>query len=424
MIKAVTITLALTLFLSLCSACLAQQANGEDAAIGEVIRRQAGRVTLRQKLADAAVAEQRRDLVAASKLYSEAWDLVLMIGIGSVPIEADQTRVGLVAVRLELAQNAEHRGDYREADQQLVEILRVDPKNAAALDLKALNDKMIAQTKMPSPEAELRARAIVAERRTNDTRIQDGKLLFEMGKVDEAEVKLKLALRDDPQNQAAAYYLNLIAESRYKDAERRKVTVEKKSLVDIEQEWSSTSRRDLLPVPNPYLKEARLPHTSRGRQLIYSKLERIRLDNVKYEGLPLSEVIQTLNDEAKRRDPDKKGINFIINPNVDTGAAQAVPGAVDPATGLPTAAAPPEPVDLGQVLVKIVPPLTDISMGELLDAIIKVADKRIKYSVEDYAVVFSLKGAEPSPIYTRIIKVDPNTFIQGLESVADRKSVV
>src|SRR5262249_39928237 len=136
------------------------------------------------------------------------------------------------------------------------------------------------------------------------------------------------------------------------------------------------------------------------------------------ESLPLGEVIINLNDEAKKRDPEKRGLNFIINPNAEAGAISAVPGAIDQATGLPAGpAAPPEPVDVSAISIKINPALSDVRLADVLDAIVRVADKPIKYSIEDYAVVFSLRGAEVSPLYTRLIKVDPNTFVQGLESV-------
>ena len=96
-----------------------------------------------------------------------------------------------------------------------------------------------------------------------------------------------------------------------------------------------------------------------------SKLNRIRLNQVMYDGLPLSEVVRNLSESAKERDPDKIGINFLINPNPDNSASVTTtaptggegspfggPGAVppgvagggaqqiDPATGLPMAAAP------------------------------------------------------------------------------------
>src|SRR5262249_15519778 len=82
------------------------------------------------------------------------------------------------------------------------------------------------------------------------------------------------------------------------------------------------------------------------------------------------------------------------------------------------AAAPAEAIDVGAASVKLVPPLNDVRMADVLDAIVKVADHKIKYTIEDYAVVFSLKGAEAIPLFTRVIKVDPNTFEQGLQSVA------
>jgi bla regulator protein BlaR1 len=46
--------------------------------------------------------------------------------------------------------------------------------------------------------------------------VQDGKLLYQLGKMDEAELKLQEALAQDPSNQAAQYYLNLIKQSRAK----------------------------------------------------------------------------------------------------------------------------------------------------------------------------------------------------------------
>jgi hypothetical protein len=57
------------------------------------------------------------------------------------------------------------------------------------------------------------------------------------------------------------------------------------------------------------------PAASPGRQAVSLKLERIRLEHVRYEGLPLGEVVINLGDEAIKRDPEKKGINFMINPN-------------------------------------------------------------------------------------------------------------
>ena len=131
-----------------------------------------------------------------------------------------------------------------------------------------------------------------------------------------------------------------------------------------------------------------------GRQVISNKLDLIRLDTVRYDGLPLSEVVLNLRDEAKKRDPDKKGINFLINPNAPADIAPVMALTLGP-DGNPLPAPPPEAVDIGAIMVKINPPLNDVRLVDVLDAVVKVAERPIKYSVEDYGVVFSLQGPEP-----------------------------
>jgi general secretion pathway protein D len=56
-------------------------------------------------------------------------------------------------------------------------------------------------------------------------------------------------------------------------------------------------------------------------------------------------------------------------------------------------------------------------MADVLDAITKVADQPIKFTIEDYAIVFSPKALEQAVLYTKVFKVDPNTFVQGLQGV-------
>jgi type II secretory pathway component GspD/PulD (secretin) len=72
-------------------------------------------------------------------------------------------------------------------------------------------------------------------------------------------------------------------------------------------------------------------------------------------------------------------------------------------------------VDASSINVKLT--LSDVRLADVLDAIVLVADHPIKYSVEDYAIVFSARGPEPMQLETRTFKLDPNTFYQGLESV-------
>jgi hypothetical protein len=162
-----------------------------------------------------------------------------------------------------------------------------------------------------------------------------------------------------------------------------------------------------------------------------------------------------LFDESKKRDPEKQGINFLITNNADTPAPT-----IDPATGFPVPASVPD-VPMDGVAVKFNLPLRNVRLLDVLNAIVKVADQPVKYSVEEFGVVFSpdaqspriarmaqatageadqlLKAAseksfkdaekqykdlidgkrftpaEPEQLKVRTFKVDSASFLQGLE---------
>jgi len=141
-----------------------------------------------------------------------------------------------------------------------------------------------------------------------------------------------------------------------------------------------------------------------------------------FDSLPLPQVVEYLKEEAAKRDPE--GINFLINPNVATPAVTHV---ADPTTGLPVPAPAPEPLDMNSVIIRINPPLKNVRLKDALDAIVKVADRPIQYSVEPYGVVISQDrdasqhaSVQPSPAETtmlqvRTFKVDTNIFLAGVE---------
>ncbi len=84
---------------------------------------------------------------------------------------------------------------------------------------------------------------------------------------------------------------------------------------------------------NPF-NRTNLVHTSKGRQEIMSKLEKLRVDEVTYDHVHLSDVIKDLAARAKALDPDKIGINFLIARELPSSTTAAIVQ-IDPATGLP-----------------------------------------------------------------------------------------
>jgi tetratricopeptide (TPR) repeat protein len=390
MTKAAPLSLGFILLLA-AAAMLPAQTSPTDAAVNEAVLRQANTIILRQKLLEAKNTAARGDLPGAAKLYEDANTLVEQIGSG-IDAEKAQTISGLVSTRLTLARRAQSQGDLHEAATQVSRVLKVDPQNADALAFKKNNDRALASMlgKMPDEETQQKIPYIINDKTAAGTLVRDGKLLYEMGKFDEAEVKLKEGIRLDPDDEGAFYYMNLVKQARY-DRETRAHTINtQERMVQVENAWVKPVNRGLLPVPNPYAL-TNLVHTGDGREVIYSKLNRIRFEADDHsiswpEGLPLSEVLRTLSEKAKSRDPDKKGINFLFNPNAAAASAVTTPAggamAIDPATGLPVAAAPAgggESVDASSINVKLT--LSDVRLADVLDAIVLVADHPIKYSV-------------------------------------------
>jgi tetratricopeptide (TPR) repeat protein len=421
MTKAAPFSLGLILLLAATAPGLAQTSPA-DTAVNEAVLRQANTIILRQKLMDAKNTALRGDLPGAAKLYEDAYTLVEQIGSG-IDAEKAQTISGLASTRLALARQAQRQDDLHEAATQVSRVLKVDPQNPEALAFKKKNDALLASTrgKRPDEPTVQQAQYIANDKTQAGTLTRDGKLLYEMGKFDEAEVKLRDAIKLDPDNAGAYYYMNLVKQARYDREEHMHTIDTQERMVQVENAWVKPISRGLLPEPNPYA-STNIVHTGVGREVIYSKLNRIPIDKVPWaEGLPLSEVLRNLSDMSKLRDPDKKGINFIFNPNTAAAsAATPVGGAttINPATGLPEAApaaAGGEAVDAGGITVKLT--LSDVRLADVLDAIVLVADHPLKYSVLDYGVVFSAKGPETLQLETRTFKVDPNTFVQGLESV-------
>ncbi|MDB6059543.1 MAG: Type and secretion system protein [Verrucomicrobiales bacterium] len=387
----------------------------------EAVKRQEATIRLHQKVNEAADAEKKHRVVDASKLYQEAVALIPSAVVNDPRANADKAAAsdGLVRMRVELSNRARKNGDLLEAQKQLDAAVRIQPQNPNLVRMKMELDVVVQESRGTRPSDDVLKKIPEEQQKKIDiaTRVQNGKLLYEMGRLKEAEAELKEAIRQEPGNKAAYYYLDLIKEGTYRHGASAREEYEKSRVLSVEDSWLPSHKNEGLQVPNP-MARTNLVYTTKGRQNIFSKLEQIHLNEVSYD-LPLSEVLKTLRDESRKRDPDQKGINFLINPHSDAGiGAVSGPDPNAPPGTTPTApVAAPTTVDLSQVTIKISPPLNDVTLSDVLDAITKVADVPIKFTIEDYAVVFSPRPPEAVALYSKQFHVDPNTFIQGLEGV-------
>src|SRR5208283_3979126 len=122
---------------------------------------------------------------------------------------------------------------------QVNRVLKVDPQNSEALAFKKKNDalQVSLRGKMPDDATLQQMPDITKERTEAGTLVRDGKLLYEMGKFDEADVKLKEAIKLDPDNTAAFYYMNLVKQAHF-DREAHMHTIDtQERMVQVENAW-------------------------------------------------------------------------------------------------------------------------------------------------------------------------------------------
>ncbi|MBM3846412.1 MAG: hypothetical protein FJ405_09020 [Verrucomicrobia bacterium] len=390
-----------------------------DDAAAEGMRRQAAKIELRTKLEKAQEAEKAGRSAEAARLYEECLQQLRNTG-PTVEAEVAAVKAGMAASRLQVAQQAQRAGDMLEAERQVDRVLVVDPANAAAQQYKKNLEQIKAQLagKMPSPEALAVIPESTAERVKLGTKVQDAKVLLEAGRIQEAEAKLKEVIAADPSNQQAYYYMNFIQEHKNNQELLKREGWARDTFAKVTQSWMDPNTRANLPQPNGYARTNSV-NTSKARQNLFSKLGRITVSEIKFDNKTLADVVKDLSTEAQKRDPDRVGINFLVSPAAEQTAPP--PPVIDPNTGqpIPQAAAPVEgAVNVGEVNIVMPNPIRNVSLAELLEAIVKTADRPIRYSVEDYAIIFSFRSRESEMLHTRVFKVDPNTFRQGLESVA------
>ncbi len=430
-VNGTTATVGVCLYLAIATTASAQTASPAQAAEEESVRRQENTILLRQRLAQAEAAQKAGDNASSARLFQEAYSLSQRIGDVGVEKETQRTVAGLSDVQLKLAQQAQNQGDLASAETWVNRVLAVDPKNQAAQNYKktVLKLREAQKGRIPSDEMKARVPEMVTEKVATATLVQDGRMLMEWGKLDEAEKKLQQAFEQDAGNAAAVHYLRLVKEKKYEQEARRRSISSSDKLVKVEEAWNPPTQGALLPAANPFA-TTNSAFTGPGRQIIQRKLERIKINEVrKLENLPLGSVVAYLSEESRLRDPDKEGVNFIISTRIDKPSPQnQLQQQTDPATGLPVQSAAPslQPVtDLANdVNVAFSSPLRNMSLSDMLHAITQVAQASpnmefygLKYSIEEYGVVISQKTRELEQLFSKQFRVDPNTFLQGLESV-------
>ncbi len=231
--------------------------------------------------------------------------------------------------------------------------------------------------------------------------LKEATQLMEAGDLDAAKEKVEMALKLDPRNERAYHLLRSIREG-YRSVEAgRRNSLGEPGLLGLEK-----TNQPVSGIQADFV----------SRQRMMALLESIRIPEVGFDRLPLEDVVRQLGDLASAHDPEGKGMNFIINPYLDSVQRPDPRAVIDPDTGTTHPPSPHESLPLNDILVRIDPPLRDVRLIDVLRALTLSASVPIQFTVEDYAVVFAHKPPRHATLVTRVLRTNPERLSTGLES--------
>ena len=415
----------------------------------EALRRQERKLVLDGNLQRAKQLQKEKNFTDAAKFYEEAiGHAKLLGGVETVEKSYREALAGLIFCRLQLGVALQEKYQFTAAAAEVDKIYPFDPRNAEADAFKRFNDRVESAHRGRLPSQGVQSiQPKLAEKQTAVLQlVRDGQAYWQLGEYKEAKLRLEEAIKKDPTNEAAFFYLRLVMESEFDIESKKRDKTYGDRVVEVSKKWNEGTRTDL-PTPNPYFRTNSdtpfLTHSSIGAQRINKKLDDIIFPEITYDGLPLPEVVKLLDADTKKYDPLKKGLNYMINNVVTDYISQNATGPGGPQGGPGAAAAAAAPVldpmgnpiaaaatgtqkpDLDTALVKVTSVLRDLTLRQVLDVICKTAEVKmpdgrsagLKFTIEEYAIVFSPKLPEQASLFARTFKVNPDTFVQGLQSV-------
>jgi general secretion pathway protein D len=283
---------------------------------------------------------------------------------------------GLTRVDFQLYDAALKLGDVARAKRLMEEVVKYNPNNALA------NQKLLAINRAaanPNDTSELLNPAVTPGfvKKVNEVQqlFDEAEQFRRTGQWDEAEARLKRIIGIDPYNITATKALEKIDAQKMDYDEHARTETRDERLRQIEEKWYEPINNKDTTTAAQEQQPALLRNTNFG---IDQKLKDIFL-SLDFNNATIEEATNFLSIESKRLDPDKKGVNFVIQPEASTTA---------------------KPVSIT---------LNNVPLGEALRYVCQLAN--VKYKVQDYAISIVPFSQITDDLVSRTFIVQPNFVV-------------
>ena len=396
---------------------LAPDATGLDPALvakQEEVRRQAREFEGRQSATRGLAALQEGKLDDAIVALQEAQAKIPARTATKALVE--EVKTGLAQAQLRKAEQLLARADLKGAREAL------EGARATGADVKLLDQKLV---KAETREAEIRSKPVpvkarpevVSRKQSADDLLREARQYYDVRDYNAAEALYERVLQQDEYNVEAMRYLRKIDEVRYRIRSQEREATAAELIQKVRDTWNTPIQGEI-QLPQAVVNRGTI-ETQTSAQRLQEKMERIIIPSIEFRQANIADVVNFLVEASIAGDKDGAGVNIILNLNVPGGGGG---GAVAPA---PAPAPAPQdnpfdfPGDFGQpaqdfspapVETSSIPTITlNLRRISLLDAIKYITEvARLKYRLEENAVMITPEGVVSGRVVTRLYPVQPS----------------
>lgn len=318
-----------------------------------------------------------------------------------------KARLGRADAYYNIAEAYLNAGDFGQAREAITSLAADNPEHRK---LDSIRRKLEKEEEKALAAKQSRVQQLAADieakQKTVSQLIRESKELLDMGEIDSAERLLDEAMARDPYNRDVMALLRKIEEKRYRLHTFDRKTTREDMMDKVRKAWAS-------PIQPADLGEVKPLDTKEESGLLQQKMAQIIIPSLKFRQGNIVDVINFLQEESVRADPEEVGVNIILNLNRGGGGGDLgapAPVAADPWADI-------EADDFGAGMdagggggISGVPTITlSLTRVTLLDAIKYVTEVAgLKYRLDEKAVIITDPNTTVDPMFTRFYEVEPS----------------
>jgi general secretion pathway protein D len=290
--------------------------------------------------------------------------------------------------------------------------IKVAPTHRGAQALSKRLTKLEAYEAMPKEPAD--QPATIEKAKTVEQMYDEARQWYMLKDYDRASSLFEKILVRDPYHKSAMRYLRKIEADKFKLATYERDARVQGMMTEVRRSWSPPIRAQI-EMPEDFSQRGGVD-SKPASQRLQDKMQTIIIPAVEFRQANINDVVNFLVEASLAADPDKEGVNIILNlGQTGSGAGVSAPAAASPAAATDEwgfggedlgAGAPATGGGGGGNLRDITLNLRRISMLDAIKYITEVAG--LKYRIEDSAVIITPIDAPVGNIITRMYPVQPS----------------